>query len=171
MFYIILALVLSLLSNSSLQCQTLEENLASITANHLEALQSFENKIIDQVHLLSNEEREKLIEQLKSLKNQLCDRPGAGLITIPLMVTIAFGVKAFIDYQSTKPSDSFIVECFVDRKKATENFLFDLCGFIVGLGTTVLVNIEYRDSIKRLFRKEHMIEVKINNIINSLQIS
>lgn len=43
MIFLIAALVFSSLSNS-IQCQTVQEDLASITTNPLEALQNFENK-------------------------------------------------------------------------------------------------------------------------------
>lgn len=168
MIFYIAILVVSLLSNS-IQCQTLQEDLASITTNPLETLQDFENKITNQVSLLSLEERQSLVQQLEALKKQLCTRPNAGLIILPLMATIAFGIKAFFDYQYLKPSDSILLELIIDRKKATDTFMFDLFAFTIGLGTTILVNIEYRDNVYALFRKERMIENKINNIIDRLK--
>jgi hypothetical protein len=168
MIFLIAVLVFSLLSNS-IQCQTLQEDLASITTNPLEALQDFENKITNQAPLLSLEERELLIRQLETIKKQLCTRLDAGILTLPLIATIVFGLKAYFDYQYLKPTESIILELIIDRKKAGETFFFDLCAFIIGACTTFLVNVEYRESVKHLFKKEHMLEIKINKIINDLK--
>lgn len=166
-FSLLLFCVFSAYAHSS-DYQKLEENISALAQNKILQLENLKQAIADKQNNLSSQEREALIEQLESLKKSLCTRPGAGLLTLPLLATTYFGIKSCFSYYHMKniSNNSFLQ--FLLGDKVSKEFVFNFSHFIILLTATFLIELEYRESASQLFTKERKLEKEINEIIASL---
>lgn len=169
MFVILLASMLTLQGYSG-QFQEIHQNIKSITINPLAKLEALEDKIPLSLASLSVNEREQLVDQLQTLKKELCKRPGAGLLVLPIMAPMFFGIKSWFHYHEGRAlATGPLTWQWLDGGKATAAFMHNFFNFVISLFGTILIQTEYRDSVASLFSKERKIEIRINRMIEILK--
>lgn len=158
---------------SSLQSSTefneIHRQLTTITRNPLAELKTLEDKISLYSGSLSFTEREQLIDELQTLKKDLCKRPGAGLLALPLLTTAFFGVKSWWHYQEARAIQDSVTQQLLYGGKAARDYVDNFMYFLMGCFANVFIQSEYRDSVAALFGKERAIERTIERLIALLK--
>lgn len=158
--------------------QKISGQLGLLKNDPIKMLTSIENRITSEPLYLSQAEREQLIQDLTELKSTLCSRPGAGLLMLPILVTIYFGFKSYWHYQEARmwyeykaPTlfESFVISLLGAQDKALDECGRNLVAFCISLAVSIVTNIEYREKVPDLFIKERCIEKKINALITLLK--
>jgi hypothetical protein len=154
--------------------QGINNQLGLLKTDPMKTLTMIESRINSELITLSQDEREQLIQVLTELKGTLCSRPGAGLLMLPILVTIYFGFKSYYYYHEARvwseykaPSlfESLVISLLGAQQNALDECGKNLVGFIISLAVSIVTNIEYRENVAGLFAKERCIERKINNLI------
>lgn len=148
----------------------LQGAIATLSLDRAAALDTLNHRIALEAPFLSQEERAQLIQQLQTLKRELCSRPGAGVLVWPLMVPMWFGLKSYFHYQESclrtaEPVVAQLIDATQTANKAANNFFY----FIIACLGTMLLEAEYDEKIARLFSKERRMERKINHMIELLK--
>ncbi len=171
MFLPLLLLTFFTVHGHSSEYYNVQEKLSAITNNHLQLLKDIEYSITANKVFLSSEECELLIEQLETIKKELCARPNAGFLVLPMLAALLYGAKTWLDYaviESWKDAPLWL-EMIIDRKKQEDICMHDLLHFIILLCGACIVNLEYHESVDHLFRKERILERNINKLIATLK--
>lgn len=165
MFLLLLASLMTFQLTAS-EYSRIEKSLSAITTNYTPVLENLENEINTYAHSLSNEECATVVKQLELLKKELCARPGAGLMILPLFATAFLGVKSWFHYHEARSvAQGGLLRGMLDSGKAVDTFMSNFFLFALSLLATVAVEIEYRETVNSLFRKERTIERRINQMI------
>ncbi len=161
---------LSLLSITDYQ--QINNQLGLLKADPMKTLTMIEHRINGGLVVLSLHEREELIQQLTELQDLLCSRPGAGLLILPILATIFFGVRSFYYYHEARAwSESDLIWPLMfglqrdALDKCADSFMWCMMGIVVSMVT----NLEYQEHVSALFAKERAIKRKINTLIALLK--
>lgn len=148
--------------------QVINNQLGLLKTDPMKTLTMIESRINSELITLSQNEREQLIQVLTELKGTLCSRPGAGLLMLPIGLTIFFALKGYYYYEIIRvyyENKSIVLDMFGLQKKAYDELEGSIIGFLISLAFSIVTNIEYRENVAGLFAKERGIERKINNLI------
>jgi len=163
MFIFIVLFFVSFAHAYSSEYHTLEQNIASISADPRSVLSALEEQLESDIHKLSAPECTQLIEQLSGLKKMLCNRPRGGLLAGPITATVCLGIQALMSYFDSKyitESKSWIIYA-LDGGKSKEKFIEDVWYFLIAAALTFWVELEYCQATYSLFSKERILEQKL----------
>lgn len=158
--------------------QQINNQLGLLKADPMKTLTMIESRIQNEPISLSQHEREQLMQLLTELKSPLCSRPGAGLLMIPILVTIYFGFKSYwhyremcmwYEYEAPSLLESLAISISGARDKAAYECGQNIGCFLISFAVSIVTNLEYRENVSGLFAKERGIERKINNLISVLK--
>lgn len=158
--------------SASFTYSDVHQQIGALGVDPIELLDTITERVNDGCVPLSSDERDAFIKQLQQLKRRLCWRPGAGLLALPMLATVATGyhtLSVYMQLRTIQDAPEWAKRIPFCEQEACYDFINSFLHFIVIATATFLVEAEYRDRVTGLFAKERALERKIDKLITLLQ--
>ena len=149
----------------------IEEKLTTLMAQPSQLINELKPHIEYARDTFTSEEKEELINKLKSIKTGLCSRPTTPPLVLPILVTFGFGIKAVHDYIVLQQERVGVIDFFIPDlyTKQVDSFMFNAGAFIVSLIAGIALQIDHYEQVATVFVKENGLARQIDELIAVLK--